>query len=141
VDWQKQIRLRNRIKAGDDEAATRNTAQAAPVRNWWLIQEEQQRVAETERLERERRISDEHQARIQAQAQAMQDAQWAHGVRARELRATVVELQQLLAGAETRMNSAELDEAVRAVGEREVYRARLQAAEQAYAQHCQRSPL
>jgi hypothetical protein len=57
------------------------------------------------------------------------------------LRAKVIELQRLLAGAESRMNSGELDDAVRAASEREVYRVRLAAAEQTYAQRASRSPL
>ena len=73
--------------------------------------------------------TERHETRKRQQAQAMQDAQAAWAQTRNELRANVVELQRLLAGAESRMVGSELDDAVRAASEVQVYRLRLEAAE------------
>jgi hypothetical protein len=140
--WDEQMRIRNEILDGERAAAAaRPQVATPPMHDWFLAAQERARADELARLERDRAASDAHVARQQQQAQAMQDAQRAWAVTRNDLRAKVIELQRLLAGAESRMNSGELDDAVRASGEAEVYRVRLAGAEQAYAQHSQRSPM
>lgn len=142
MDWKKQVNLLNKIKQGEDAAATARVERPiVPVRDWFAAAAEQASKAEEERLSRERAISDAHRARVQAQAQAMQDAQWAHGQRAHELRAQVVEAQQAVAACEARINDPDFEDAVRAAAELVVYQRRLENAQTSFAQHSQRSPL
>jgi hypothetical protein len=143
MNWQKQqVKLLNKIKRGEEDATARRApAAVAPVRDWWLAAEEQARKAETERLERDRKISAAHQARAQQQAQAGQDAQRAWAEVRNALRSAVVEAQQAVAACEARINGADFEDAVRAAAELVVHQRRLENAQTSFAQHSQRSPL
>jgi hypothetical protein len=141
VNWPEQIRIRNSILEGEQATAARNERPVAPVRDWWLAAEEQARQAEAARTERDRDATVAHQARLQKNAQAGQDAQAAWAQTRATLRAAVVEAQAAAASCERRIDGADFDDAVRAAAELVVYRARVEAAQTGYAQHCQRSPL
>lgn len=142
MSWQELIDLKNKILRGEEDAkAQRAAVSKPPVRDWWLILEEQQRAAEEARVARERKLTEEHLERQRRESAGRQLAQQLWAKSRDELRARVVEMQQALSGAEQRMVNGELDDAVRAAGEVEVYRVRLQSAEQAFAQHSQRSPM
>jgi hypothetical protein len=98
-------------------------------------------AAEHEREESAREAAEAKAAEAHRVSLMLQNAQreWAQ-VR-NSLRDQVAQLRGLLAGAEGRMASSDMDLAVRAAGEAEVYRARLAQAEQGFANHMRTQPL
>jgi hypothetical protein len=94
-----------------------------------------QQASADHRRQVERDVSDAKRDAGWRQAESAQLAQRAFAIRRNELRDRVVELQRALQGAEARVLSTDLDDAVRAAGEVPVYLARIDEAELAYAQH------
>jgi hypothetical protein len=142
--WEKQIAIRNKILKGGREAAERRQPEApvaVPVVDWFLLQEQQARQAETERLERERRLSDEHTARLQQQAAGRQLAQSLWAQARSDLAAAVTELRRQVATAENKSNSTDDTQAGQGIVELAIAEKRLARAQAAYSQHCQRSPM
>lgn len=139
--WSKQIRIRNEILKGERDAAATRTATPLYSFDPFLAAERRAQEAEAARAERDRVATEADRSRKQRQAQAMQDAQRAWAEKRNALRADIVVLQQALASAEQRMVSGELDDAVRAAGEVEVYRVRLEAAQSGFAMHARQSPM
>jgi hypothetical protein len=140
MNWPDQIKIRNKILRGEEAAAARVSPSPRPVVDWFALAEQQARQAETERLDREKRLSDEHVARLQQQAAGRQLAQdlWAQA--RGELRNKVIEAQRQVATATNLANSADDDEAGRGVLALAVAERRLAQAERDFAFHMQRMP-
>jgi hypothetical protein len=138
--WERQIKLRNAMLEGEREVAARAPAPALPVRDWFAVAAEQAGRDEAARLERDRAASAAHQARLQKNAQAVQDMQRAHGEQRAVLRDAVVVAQQAVASCEARINGADFDDAVRAAAELVVYQRRLEGAQQSFAIHMSHMP-
>lgn len=75
------------------------------------------------------------------QLAAQQNAQTVWAVRRNGLRDQIAHLQGALSGAEGRMHSSDMDIAVRAASEADVFRMRLSEAQNAYAAHMTTQPL
>lgn len=130
-----QLRIRNQITRQEAEAAARPQVATPPMHDWFLAAEERARADELARLERDRVASEAHQARLQKNAQAVQDMQRAHGEQRAVLRDAVVVAQQTVASCEARINGSDFDDAVRAAAELVVYQRRLEGAQQSFASH------
>lgn len=140
MNWPEQIRIRNEILKGEQATAARNERPIVPVRDWFAAAEEQARRAETERLERDRKVSEAHQARVQQQAEARQQAGRDWGMVRGQLRDRVAELQTQVAVAEAKTNSPDDVEAGAGILELAVAERRLAAAQRDFAQHMSRMP-
>jgi hypothetical protein len=132
--WKQQTKLRNQIKRQEDALGTRR-APVLPVRDMVFADDRRRDAMLAAELERQRLASEREQARRQAEAQAAGERQAVWARRRDEIRAQVIELERALVNAEQRVQSGDMDEAVRAAGEVPVYRARLEAAQRAYAEH------
>ena len=101
-------------------------------------------AAEKEKADRRRQLEIDQtealRAKQQQQAQALQNAQAAWAARRNELRDQVAALRTEVRSAQDRMETAPMDEAVRAAGERQVFERRLLIAERDYAAHMQLQP-
>jgi hypothetical protein len=98
-------------------------------------------AADKARIERERSEVRARDEAKQAQSAARQQAYAAWGLERNRLRDAVAELRGALRSAEDRgASSGDMDEAVRAVAERDVFALRLQRAESDFAAHAQREP-
>lgn len=97
--------------------------------------------AEHQREESARQAAEAKAAEQHRVSLMLQNAQreWAQVRNA--LRDQVAQLQGLLSGAEGRMAAGDMDDAIRAAGEAEVYRLRLAQAEQGFANHMRTQPL
>jgi hypothetical protein len=138
----KQVKILNAIRRGEEAAAAeRPWVATPPMHDWFLAAEERARQAETERLDRERRISDAEVARRQAQSQMMQDRQREWAMVRGQLRDKVAEYRNAVSAAEAKTNSADDAEAQTGILELAVAERRLAAAEQSYAAHASRSPM
>jgi hypothetical protein len=140
--WERQTEIRNAMLKGEEAAAQNRPAPAAPVaRDWFAAAEQQARKAETERLERDRKISEAHQARVQQQAEARQQAQRDWAMVRGQLREKVAEYRNAVSAAEAKTNSADDATAQAGILELAVAERRLAAAERDYAMHAARSPM
>jgi chromosome segregation ATPase len=138
MGWGKgQVKLLNRIKRQEDALGTRRAPAIPAVDFWASLDQRSQRVlqAQADARERDRVASEAHQARQKAEADAAQVRQREWAEKRNELRDRVVELERALADAEQRVQSADMDIAIRGAAEVPVWRARLDGAQRAYAEH------
>lgn len=133
-ELESEAEVRYLIKQQEDALGTRQ-ATAVPVRDFAYAWEQEQADAYAAALERQRVADEQHKARQKATADAAQVRQREWAEKRDELRDRVVELQRALVDAEARVQVAEFETAVAAAGLVPVYRARLEAAEQAYREH------
>lgn len=139
MSWQKQQgKLRNIIKRQEDALGTRRTP-VIPAGDFWAALEQQQSQRFLQALadeeERNRVASEAHKARQKAMADTAQVRQREWAARRDELCARVVEVERALSGAESQIHSGDMDIAIRGAAEAPVYRARLESAQRAYADH------
>jgi hypothetical protein len=136
-----QLRIRNAILRGEQEAAARNVQAPLPVFDPWLAAERRAQEAEEARLARERAVSDAHREKQRREAEGRQLAQQLWAKARNELRDKVAEYRNAVNAAESKSNSADDAEAGQGILELAVAERRLAAAERDYAMHAQRSPM
>jgi chromosome segregation ATPase len=137
VDWRKpkqQVKLLNQIRRQEDALGTRR-APVLPVRDMVFAADRERDALLAAELERQRVASERERARRQAMADAAQARQREWAEKRNELRDQVVELERALSNAEQRMQSPDMEIAIRGAAEVPVWRARLESAQRAHEEH------